>query len=306
MATLYRLLDIGFWDDPDLEDYSLEEKAFYLMLFSNRKTTDNLCGIYELSYKDMMHYTNLSRERVVALVQLWQDIGKIIYDPKHKEMCVKNFVRRNYHGSPSQLTSIINGLMKVKNREYIDMISLEGVTDPLIINLFKGNPISIKIGKQQFPKTYRLNSDSSLHVESIKSDDEPALPFESESEEESDTPEQTEEPETPETTTLAQSEKLEMFERFWELYDKKADKQSCQKLFTKLSQKTIEKIMAHIPIYVKNTPDKKFRKNPKTYLRNQSWNDEIIIGSTNGTSNKGKRTLKLSDLEASREQSGFN
>ncbi|MCO5250746.1 MAG: hypothetical protein M9949_04905 [Candidatus Kapabacteria bacterium] len=304
MATLYRLLDIGFWDDPDLEDYSLEEKAFYLMLFSNRKTTDNLCGIYELSYKDMMHYTNLSRERVVALVQLWQDIGKIIYDPKLKEMCVKNFVRRNYHGSPSQLISIINGLMKVKNREYITKISLEGVTDPLILDLFKGNSISIKIGKQPIPKIYRLETDCSVNVETYKSDDdddELELPFNPESEIEPEAKETTETVETP-----TASFKLEMFEQFWELYDKKTDKSACQKLFLKLSNEKIEKIMAHIIKYVKNTPDKKFRKNPKTYLRNESWNDEIIIGSTNGTSNKGKRALKLSDLEASREQSGFN
>ncbi|MCK9282430.1 MAG: hypothetical protein M0P71_17585, partial [Melioribacteraceae bacterium] len=35
-------------------------------------------------------------------------------------------------------------------------------------------------------------------------------------------------------------------------------------------------IYEHVKIYVKSTPDKQYRKNPDTYLRNQCWNDEVI------------------------------
>ena len=38
--------------------------------------------------------------------------------------------------------------------------------------------------------------------------------------------------------------------------------------------------MEYIPKYKKAQPDKSFRKDPKTFLGNQSWLDEII--STNG------------------------
>ena len=34
--------------------------------------------------------------------------------------------------------------------------------------------------------------------------------------------------------------------------------------------------MEHIPKYKQAQPDKKFRKNPETFLNNKSWNDEII------------------------------
>lgn len=66
------------------------------------------------------------------------------------------------------------------------------------------------------------------------------------------------------------------FDQFWNLYDKKADKPKCEKKWNKLTQGAREKIMFHVEEYVKATPDKNYRKNPYTYLYNESWNDEII------------------------------
>jgi hypothetical protein len=34
----------------------------------------------------------------------------------------------------------------------------------------------------------------------------------------------------------------------------------------------------HVPKYVKDTPDIKFRKNPSTYLNQKTWLDEIEEG----------------------------
>lgn len=71
------------------------------------------------------------------------------------------------------------------------------------------------------------------------------------------------------------------FEDFWKLYDKKVgDVNKIKKKFEKLSQDVKEKIMDHIVHYKKSNPDKKFRKNPETYLNNKSWNDEIIYNGT--------------------------
>lgn len=36
-------------------------------------------------------------------------------------------------------------------------------------------------------------------------------------------------------------------------------------------------IIEHLPKYVESTPEKGFRKDPMTYLNNESWNDEIIV-----------------------------
>jgi len=68
-----------------------------------------------------------------------------------------------------------------------------------------------------------------------------------------------------------------LFERFWDLYDKKTDREKCFKKFKTLRADEMEILFIHVPKYVESTPDKKFRKAPSTYLNNKSFNDEIII-----------------------------
>jgi hypothetical protein len=63
---------------------------------------------------------------------------------------------------------------------------------------------------------------------------------------------------------------------FWNLYDKKIDKDKCYKKWIKLSDVERAAALNHIPQYKLSQPDKKFRKNPETYLNNKSWNNEII------------------------------
>lgn len=69
----------------------------------------------------------------------------------------------------------------------------------------------------------------------------------------------------------------ELFNRFWNLYDKKTDRDKCFKKFSTLKAEEMELLFIHVPKYVLSTPDKKYRKAPTTYLNNKSFNDEIII-----------------------------
>jgi hypothetical protein len=68
----------------------------------------------------------------------------------------------------------------------------------------------------------------------------------------------------------------ELFERFWNLYDKKTSRDKCYKKFKALKPEEMEKLFQHVPKYVEATPEKQYRKNPETYLNNKSFNDEII------------------------------
>ena len=70
--------------------------------------------------------------------------------------------------------------------------------------------------------------------------------------------------------------KNEEFENFWNFYDKKVSKMKTLKKWVKLSKEDIKGIKATLRDYIKSTPDKNFRKDPLTYLNNESWNDEII------------------------------
>ena len=68
------------------------------------------------------------------------------------------------------------------------------------------------------------------------------------------------------------------FDDFWNLYDKKrGDKDKIEKKWQSLKDSDREAIMKHLPLYKKSQPNKKYRKDPATYLNNKSWNDEIIF-----------------------------
>lgn len=67
------------------------------------------------------------------------------------------------------------------------------------------------------------------------------------------------------------------FDVFWNLYDKKVgDKQKLIKKWENLKDEERELAIRHIPSYKIAQPEKKFRKDPQTYINNKSWNDEII------------------------------
>ena len=82
------------------------------------------------------------------------------------------------------------------------------------------------------------------------------------------------------------------FDDFWDLYDKKTDRPKCEKKWKKISQGAREKIMEHLELYVRSTPDKQYRKHPATYLNNESWTNEIIIP-TNGITKKQQQNIEL-------------
>lgn len=74
---------------------------------------------------------------------------------------------------------------------------------------------------------------------------------------------------------------LDRFDEFWDLYDKKSAKPKCEILWKKMSKDKKEQAINYIHGYKKAQPDKKYRKNPDTYLRNESWNDELIESQEN-------------------------
>lgn len=66
------------------------------------------------------------------------------------------------------------------------------------------------------------------------------------------------------------------FEDFWNAYGKKVDRPKCEKKWNKLGARAREDIMHHLEDYVRSTPDVQYRRNPLTYLNNNSWENDII------------------------------
>ena len=75
------------------------------------------------------------------------------------------------------------------------------------------------------------------------------------------------------------------FDEFWEDYDKKVgDKDKLRKKWSNVIKSDRAKIKEFIPKYKISRPDKKFRKDPTTFLNQKSWNDEIINSPSDATS----------------------
>ncbi len=78
----------------------------------------------------------------------------------------------------------------------------------------------------------------------------------------------------------------ELFELFWNLYDKKTSpKEKTLKKFKTLKEEEINLIFDHVPKYVNATPEKKYRKDPLTYLNQKAYENEII-GTAGGNAAK--------------------
>ena len=97
------------------------------------------------------------------------------------------------------------------------------------------------------------------------------------------------------------AEKEALFFNFWETYDKSRNKEKVKTKFFKLKNQEIEKIFETLPAYVKSTPDKKFRKDPLTYLNQKTFEDEIITNTgQTGNQSKGVQARLRENIENSK------
>ena len=61
------------------------------------------------------------------------------------------------------------------------------------------------------------------------------------------------------------------------MYDKKVgDRDKLVKKWESLTNDDRKNIIEHIPKYKSVQPDKKYRKDPQTFLNNKSWLDELV------------------------------
>lgn len=66
------------------------------------------------------------------------------------------------------------------------------------------------------------------------------------------------------------------FEDFWQAFSKKEDKHKCQQQWGTLTPAEQYAAFERVPAYVLATPEKRFRKNPLTWLNNKCWLDEEL------------------------------
>ena len=85
---------------------------------------------------------------------------------------------------------------------------------------------------------------------------------------------------------------IELFQKFWDLYEKKKGKKNSQTQWNKLTQIEKELAVSSIPNYKLSQPNEKYRKDPERYLSQKIFNDEFVLPK------KIEPTKKDSDFEA--------
>ena len=64
------------------------------------------------------------------------------------------------------------------------------------------------------------------------------------------------------------------FEEFWQAFGKKEDRHKCQQRWGALKPAEQQAAITAVPAYVVATPEKRYRKNPLTWLNGKCWLDE--------------------------------
>ena len=67
------------------------------------------------------------------------------------------------------------------------------------------------------------------------------------------------------------------FDMFWSMYDKRVDEKNCRVSFMRLTLKDMGNAIKGVKDYVESTPDKKYRKNPRTWINQKGWESEVVI-----------------------------
>ena len=80
-----------------------------------------------------------------------------------------------------------------------------------------------------------------------------------------------------ERVTDEDARKEKAFEMFWNLYDKRIDVTRCKKSFMQLSLTDMGEAIKGVKEYVESTPNKRYRKNPTTWVNNKGWSSEVLL-----------------------------
>jgi hypothetical protein len=135
--AVYRQVYMKFWTDDSkvVDDFTPEDKYFFLYLMTNPHTT--LTGCYEISFKVMARETGYNEETVKRLMDRMERTHKVIcYDQNTKEVLIVNWHKYNWTTSEKLLQSVRNQLPYIRSEKFREYV--EGLID--------GDTVSIPYG----------------------------------------------------------------------------------------------------------------------------------------------------------------
>lgn len=120
--AIKRVVDTSFWTDGKMDDFSPEDRYFYLYLLTNPFSTQ--LGIYEVSIKQAAFQLGYSIDSVKVLLDRFQNkYDLIIYDAETNEVAIKNYLKHAIvKGGAPVRDCLIREIKKVKNKELVDEV----------------------------------------------------------------------------------------------------------------------------------------------------------------------------------------
>ena len=114
-----RIVDVSFWTDSKVDEFSPEDKYFMLYLLTNPFTTQ--LGIYELSIKQAAFQMGYSMDAFNVLLDRFENkYHMIVYSKETGEIAIKNFLRHSIiKGGAPVRDCLIKELKAVKNKDLI-------------------------------------------------------------------------------------------------------------------------------------------------------------------------------------------
>lgn len=237
----YRYVYTNFWNDPDvLENFTPEDKIFYLYLLTNKNTSQ--IGIYEITRKQMAFEIGYSLEAVNAIMDRFINKHELIlYDEETREVCIKNWGKYNlFKGGEPIANAIASDIAKVRNATFLRYPAMHAKAND-IKALFDAIPDTCPTRGEKENK-----SKTKVNIKEKK-----------------------------EYTHSANANAIEDdFEIWWDLYDKKVDKKKSLAAFKRCHKKHgFEVIERGTKGYLYTIDDRQFQKYPTTFLNGESYLD---------------------------------
>ena len=114
----YRVVKMSFWTDSKVFDnFTPEDKYFYLYLITNTHT--NLCGCYELGFKQMSIETGYTVDVIEKLISRFERTHNVIrYSKETREVLLINWAKHNWTTSEKYLSGVSKDINKIKDAEF--------------------------------------------------------------------------------------------------------------------------------------------------------------------------------------------
>lgn len=117
-VAIFRTIQMSFWTDTKvLDDFTPEDKYFYLYLMTNPHT--NLIGCYEISLKQMSDETGYTKETIEKLLDRFINVHQVIkFSKSNKEILLLNWNKHNWTKSEKLDKPLISQFESVKTAEF--------------------------------------------------------------------------------------------------------------------------------------------------------------------------------------------